>query len=169
MLQRLRGLRPAALPAAARAALVLERGERVISYAVGADGYVVATDRALHLPGGEPRIGWEHIEHAEWQRGGLHVRETAPFGEAPKEHAVRVTDSRTLPEVVRERVTSTIVVNQHAPLHGNLGVRVVGRRSPATDDVVWTLVFDSGLDPRDPELRARASQLLEEVRQQTGL
>lgn len=185
--------RRARLPASLRAALDLEPGERVIAHARAGStgpggsagsagsaghgaGYAVATDRALYLPdagqraAGTRRVGWEHIDHAEWQRGGLYVREVASLDEEPREHRVPVTAARALPETIRERVTSSIAINLHRKLDTTGGVRVVGRRRPGTvNEVTWMLVFDAGLDPRDPDLRARAEQVLAEVRQQTGL
>lgn len=140
-----------------------------MSHAPTGDGsHVVATDRALHLPGGV-RIAWERVEHAEWRSGGLHVRETAPRGEAVPEHHVRVEEPRTLPEVVRERVSASIVVNQYVHLDAKRGLRIVGRRRPDADVVAWSLVFDGSLDPTDPDVRARAERLLADVQRQTGL
>lgn len=165
----LRRLRRSALPSAARAALSLQSGERVISHAPTDDGsHLVATDRALHLPGGV-RIAWEQIEHAEWRTGGLHVRETAPWGQVAPEHNVRVAYPRSLPEAIRERVAASIVINQYLPLDERRGIRVVGRRRPGANAVAWSLVFDPGLDPGDPEIRAHAESLLADVRRQTGL
>lgn len=165
----MRRFRRGGLPAAARDALALERGERVLAWApAGKDSYLVATDRALHLPAGT-RVGWEHIDHVEWQRGGVHVREIAALDETPARHQVRVPEPFTLPDVVRERVTSSIAINQHVPLQGTRGVRIVARRRHGRDDVVWNLVFDAGLDVHDPQLRAHADALLAQVRRQTGL
>lgn len=157
------------LPAAVRAELRLEPGERVLAHADGDGGeYLVATDRALHLPG-ERRVGWEYVEHAEWDGASLHVREIVPMGEPARTHRVRVRGPGTLPDIVRDRVTASIVVNQYEQLAGGYGVRIVGRRKPRGDGVVWNLIFDAGIDPHDPEIRARAEQLLVEVQRQTGL
>lgn len=127
----------------------------------------MATDRSLRLPGGVA-VGWEYVARAWWDGEGLCVRETAPVGTRPVEHRVRVPEPGWLPEVIRERVTATIVVNQYARLRQEGGVRVVGRRRPGTDEVLWTLMFDSSLDPADDELRARAESLLTDIRRQTG-
>lgn len=152
-----------------RAELHLEPGERVLAYAGEEDGdYVVATDRALHLATGR-RVGWEHVEHAEWEGSGLHVREIVPLGEPSRVHHARIREPGALPEIVQDRVTSSIAVNQYVQLEGRYGVRIVGRRKPGGDGVVWNLIFDAGIDPRDPEVRARAERFLVEVQRQTGL
>lgn len=165
----MRWFRRRGLPAAVRASLPLQPGERVIAHATTRDDeFVVATGRALYLPDGQ-RVGWHRIEHATWKNGWLHVREVVTGGGGPApEHHLRLTEPRALPDAVRERVTATIVVNRYSPLVGERGVRVVGRRLPGTDSIGWTLVFDPGLDPDDPGLRAMAEQVLEDVRHQTG-
>ncbi|HEX6468725.1 MAG TPA: hypothetical protein VF069_06465 [Streptosporangiaceae bacterium] len=157
------------LPKAVRDGLALDRGEHVLAHAVTREGgYVVATDRALHLPASPDaslRLPWERVEQAAWQNGWLHVRENA--GAAV--HHLRLADPGSIPETVQERVTATIVVNQPATLPGGGRVRIVGRRPAGGDAVRWTFVFDAGLDPDDPELRAQAGELLAALRRQTGL
>jgi hypothetical protein len=151
------------LPAGLRPAL--ERGERVLAHAATRDGsYVVATERALHLPDGI-RLPWERVEQAAWRDGWLHVRVAG----ALVEHHIRLTGPGSVPETVQERVTATIAVNHQATLPGGGHVRIVGRRPPGGDTVRWTFVFDAGLDPNDPDLRAQAGRLLAALRRQTGL
>lgn len=156
------------LPATVRDALPLERGERVLAAAPTRGGsHVAATTTALHLPtpsGGFTRIPWERVDHATWKDGWLHVQETA----AGPDHHVRLTGPGSVPETVRERVTATIAVSHQAQLPAGK-VRIVGRRPAAGGEVRWTFVFDSGLDPSDPGLRAQAEQALEDLRRQTGL
>jgi hypothetical protein len=156
------------LPAGSRP--VLSRGEHILAHAATRDGsYVVATDRALHLPGPAAaafvRLPWERVEQAAWRDGWLHVRTTTD----PAEHHIRLTEPGSVPETVQERVTATIVINQQATLPGGGHVRIVGRRPPGGDAVRWTFVFDAGLDPEDPDLRAQAGGLLAALRRQTGL
>jgi hypothetical protein len=151
------------LPAGLRPAL--ERGERILAHAATRDGsYVVATERALHLPEGI-RLPWERVEQAAWRDGWLHVRAVG----ASAEHHIRLTNPGSVPEAVQERVTATIAVNHQATLPGGGHVRIVGRRPPGGDTVRWTFVFDAGLDPNDPDLRAQAGRLLAALRRQTGL
>jgi hypothetical protein len=60
-----------------------------------------------------------------------------------------------IPEVVNERVKASVVVQHHVPLRDDKGVRIVARRKPGGADVTWRVTFDPGLDPQDPDLRAR--------------
>ncbi len=162
-------LRRDPLPTAVRDALALQRGERVLATAPTRGGsHVVATTTALHLPapgGGFTRVPWERVDHATWKDGHLHVQETG--GRA--RHDVRLTRPGSVPETVRERVTATIAVSHQAELPGGGKVRIAGRRPTTGGDIRWTFVFESGLDPADPGLRAQAEQVLEDLRRQTGL
>ena len=73
----------------------------------------------------------------------------------------------SLPTVVYERVTSSVVVSERVALRGELGARIVARR--AGDGLRWTVTFDAGLDPRDPVLRAEADEALAELRATLGV
>lgn len=158
------------LPRPVRDLLDLTRGERILAHAAtGGGSHVVTTGQALHLPDGEGgfrRLPWEHILHASWSEQWLHVR--ADDGE----HHIRLTEPGSVPEVVQERVTATVVVSKHFDLPAG-GVRIVGRRppkakpSPARDELLWTLVFDEDKD--DAGLRAQAEQVLEALRRQVGM
>jgi hypothetical protein len=156
------------LPAAVRAALEFEPGERVLTHAATADGgHVVVTDRALHLPGGT-RLPWHRVEHARWEETDLVVT-----GTDRSSHRATVPEPGLLPEAVKERVTWSIVASRHVRLGDRGGVRLIARRVPAGDgrehDLHWDLVFDDGLDPDDPGLRALAEQALEDVRRSLGV
>lgn len=151
------------LPAGVRASLATEPGERVLAFTSSDDGHLVATTLALFLPDGT-RIPYETIDKASWDEDGLRLALTGGT-----RHEVRVPEPRLLPETLRERVNATIIVNKHVHLPGRGGVRLVARRRPAGEVVGWTLVFDEGLDPDDPGLRAQAEQALEGMRRSMGV
>ncbi len=142
--------------------MTLDKGERVLAVS----GETVATDSALHFPGDTRfvRLPWERVEQAAWKDGLLVVREVGGA-----RHTVRLSVPGSVPETVRERVTSTVVVSTHVKLREG-GVRITARR-PARRGAEprWTLVFDTGLDPSDPGLLAEAEQAMEDIRRQTGL
>ncbi|MFD0887796.1 hypothetical protein ACFQ08_24915 [Streptosporangium algeriense] len=146
-------------PAGVRAAVAPT--DRVLTYAEGPGGYVVATDKALYL--GETRLPWFRIDRGVWDEEGLTVVTTeGRTFRAPLPEPGRV------PEAVRERVMASIVVSQYAPLDARGGVRLVARRTD-DDQVLWEFVFDAGMDPQDPGLRALAEQALEETRRSFGV
>jgi hypothetical protein len=147
--------------------LALDRGERVLAQAETRDDtFVVATDKALHLPRGDgyTRVPWERVEQAGWREGVLHVYDTDRT-----EYQVPLPHGGSVPETVRERVTATIVASTQVPLNGGGNVRIVCRRAPGGGDMRWSLVYDKGLDPDDPAVRAEARRQLAEFRAQTGL
>ncbi len=142
--------------------MTLENGERVL--AVG--GRTVATNAALHFhgPDGVTRLPWERVDQAVWKDGLLIVREVGGA-----RHNVPLAEPGSVPETVRERVTSTVVVSSRVKLSRG-GVRIAARRpARGNGDLKWTFVFDAGLDPADPGLLAEAEQALEDLRRQTGL
>ncbi|MEV4835058.1 hypothetical protein AB0K05_11080 [Nonomuraea sp. NPDC049486] len=151
------------LPAGVRESLTTEPGERVLAFTPSDDAHLVATTLALFLPDGT-RVPYETIDKASWDEDGLRL----VTGDGTI-HAVRVAEPRLLPETLRERVNATIVVNKHVELPGRGGVRLVARRRPGGEVVGWKLVFDEGLDPDDPGLRAQAEQALEGMRRSMGV
>lgn len=137
-------------------------GERVLAWATCAEGTVVATRDALLLPGSS-RLPWPRIEHATWADAVLTV--TTVDGET-----IRLTldDPGDVPEVVRERVTSTVVGETHVRLRGKAGVLLVARRTE-TGEVAWSLRWDPGLDSRDPALARAAADALAATRSAWGV
>ncbi|MCX9189843.1 hypothetical protein C3Y87_00095 [Carbonactinospora thermoautotrophica] len=154
------------LPERVRAVLDLEPGERVLAAARADDGsYVVATDRALHrVPG--VRIPWHDVDQARWDADTdtLHLLQD---GEPRRAHRMRLERPGRLPETVRERVQSSIVISQRVRLSGKLGARIVGRRQPGREELLWRVLLDPGLDPDDPLVREAIEHALAELRAQT--
>ena len=159
---------------------VVAQGERVLSWAmVPGSGWAVATDAALYLPvlverspGGAGatslRLPWELITKASWTDEGALVVEGRPQARGRDQGwMVRLDDPRTLPTVVYERVTSTVVVSERVALAEDAGARIVARR--ADGGLKWTVTFDAGLDPTDPVLRSRAEEALADLRSTFGV
>src|SRR5262245_14548117 len=86
--------------------MTLDTGERILAVS----GDAVATDTALHFrdDNGFTRLPWERVEQAAWKDGLLAVREVGGA-----RHAVRLPDPGSVPETVRERVTTTVVISTH--------------------------------------------------------
>jgi hypothetical protein len=158
----------------AAAAVSLGPAERVLAAARAGDGrWVVGTDRQLYLPdqAGESYdvLAWERIDAATWEKDDdrLVVNLLPLDGMAARRLAVSLPEPGRLPELVRERVMATIVLNEHVPLVGRRGARVVGRRPPAGGSVLWTVVFDRGVAGDDPDVRAALDARVAEL--QAGL
>ena len=145
-------------------------GEKVLAWA-SAEGEVVAGTRAaLYLPGGV-RIPWEQVEAADWDLDSetLRVSEVGSWGEPRPTHSVVLTDPGRLLELVRERVTASVVLQRHVPIRGRRGLRVIARRAPAGErEVSWLFEYDEGIDPEDPFVEHAAQEALAAARDELG-
>lgn len=141
------------LPRAARPALA--RNERVVAWASTSDGQVVVvTNLGLWLPERKERIGWHLIHKATWSDPELTVVPAIEAGtgegylimadDAPV--AVSLVDADDVPIEVRKRISRSIAATTHHQLPQG-GVRVVARRVPGQDGVVWHVRFDDGTNP----------------------
>jgi hypothetical protein len=147
------------VPAEVRRRLDLESGERVLAGAVDSAGdWHVGTDRALHLGDGEGwrRLPWERVDRAGFDDDTerLRVVEVADFGEPEPAYELALVEPRRLLELVRERVTASVLLSRNVPVAGSRGVKVVARRSPVGGPVEWSFVLDDGLQPDDPRVVA---------------
>ena len=61
----------------------------------------------------------------------LRVVEVGTWGEPRAEHRFASPSPGRLLELVRERVTASVVLQRHVPVRGRAGVRVIARRAPA--------------------------------------
>ena len=153
----------------------LDRDERVVSWAPTADGgTAVATQRGLWLPGadGPERLSWHLVDKVTWRDGTLTVIAAADRGDGVLDEqpprSVRLARPRDLPPTVRVRVERSIAFTRHHPVPGG-GVRVVGRRVPGRDGVIWQLVFDRGVNRDAPAVRAMVAELVDQARAEIGL
>jgi hypothetical protein len=169
-----RGIRRSSLPADVRSALPLGSGERPLAYAQARHGlWWVGTLAALYLPRGSEwvRLPWEVIDHAEWEQdsGTLLVTKAADFGERQQQHRAEFDDASRLLQLIRERVTASVVLSRFVPVEGPAGMTLVGRRAPGTDgEIEWSFVLGAGLEPEDPRLREIAQQALVEAERELG-
>jgi hypothetical protein len=157
------------LPAEARDALPLHRRERLLAVARLADGsWIATTPRALVLPG--RRVDWSTVAHAEWsdERSQLRVDQLQTSDADAETHLLVLDEPGRVPEVVRDRVTSSIVASRHTPIDGRAGVRVVARRVPGEDELQWQVLVDRGLDPADPRVQATSDTAVSDLRRELG-
>ena len=170
----MRGIRRTSLPADVRSALPLGSGERPLAYAEARHGpWWVGTLAALYIPRGGDwvRLPWEVIQHAEWEQdsGALLVTQTADFGERQQQHRADFDDASRLLQLIRERVTASVVLTRFVPVEGRAGMTLVGRRAPGTEgEVEWSFVLGAGLEPDDPRMREIAQRALVEAERELG-
>ncbi len=144
-------------------------GERLLAWAITSEGPVGGTRDAFYLPRG--RVPWERVQASDWDRDTsvLRVSEVGSWGAVRPEHVMTVEEPRRLLELVRERVTASVVLQRHVALGGPGGVRVIARRAPRGDQPVeWLFEFDEGVDPADPTVLAAAEQALLAARDELG-
>src|SRR4051794_26165423 len=130
---------------------LLDRDERVVSWADTSDGAVIAaTPVGLWWPfaDGPRRMPWEHIDKAMWREGGelsvieADVVDDVLLVDRPAVSAVLATP-RDLPATVRKRIEANIVQRELVAVPGG-SVRFVARRRPAADGVTWWAHLEPG-------------------------
>ncbi|MFZ5849317.1 MAG: hypothetical protein ACOYX5_18255 [Actinomycetota bacterium] len=167
------------------AAAALRPGEKVLAGTRTTDGrWLLGTRDALQVvgtPGAEPgpvvepvetRIPWEQIERADWDGDAqrLVVVEVGEFGRVQPRHEFPVAEPGLLLELVRERVTASVVLQRRVAVHGKRGLLVIGRRAPGGDGAVsWAYQFDAGVDPEDPAVLAAAEAGLRAAEADLGM
>lgn len=166
---------PDPFPREVRAGLDLAPGERVLAAAQDANGrWHVGTDLALHIagPGRIRRLPWQRVERASWDpdEQRLVVVEVADFGQPESRTSLAVDSPGRLLELVRERVTASVLLVRHVPVQGTNGLKIVARRPPTGGgDIDWSFWLGDRLDPNDPHVRAAARRGLTEARSELGL
>jgi hypothetical protein len=147
-------------------------GERVLAWATSTAGAVAGTRLALYLPGPPPRrIPWEQVEAADWELDSetLKVSEVGSWGELRPTHELTLTEPALLLQLVRERVTATVVIQRHVAIRDKRGVRVIARRAPAgARDLSWLFEYDEGIDPADPFVEQAVQLALAAARDEVG-
>jgi hypothetical protein len=145
-------------------------GEKVLAWAASEAGPVAGTRSALYFPDGV-RIPWEQVEAADWDLDSetLRVTEVGTWGEPRPAYSLVLTEPGRLLQLVRERVTATVVIQRHVPIRGRLGVRVIARRAAAgTRELTWLFEYDEGIDPDDPFVEHAAQEALAAARGEIG-
>jgi hypothetical protein len=150
---------------------------RVLASAESADGtWLVGTRDALVVvpPGaGEAEVlPWERVQRADWDVGTskLTVERVEEFATPVVPMVVEVAAPGPFLQLLRERVSASIVVQKRVVLGRKRGLTVIGRRPPSGDgEVTWAYELDKGVDPADPTVLAAAEEGLREARESLGL
>jgi hypothetical protein len=149
-------------------------GERVLAATRDTRGqWMVGTEQALYLPGDDQwtRIPWQRVDQATWDRDAerLAVVEVADYGEPQPRHEIALADPGRLLELVRERVTASILLSRHVPVPGSDGVQVIARRAPVSGgEVDWSVRLADSLDPSDPDVARAVERAVAEAKAELG-
>jgi hypothetical protein len=141
--------------AEAQRSLPLVGGEHAL-VVVCADGgrWMAGTDRALYHSRRELSrapttaewvlLGWEEVAGLAWDADSGVVTVTGLLPTVPPRTVVPLSVKpalgETLAGLARERISSTDVVRTRLDLGQHGAVRVIGRRAPGTDELVWLAV-----------------------------
>jgi hypothetical protein len=148
---------------------------RALAVAETADGtWLVGTRRALAVVGPEDvrQIPWEQLQAADWdqEESRLRFSEVGEFGRPRPTYSFTLPDAepRLLLQLVRERVTASIVLQRRHVVAAKRGFTVVGRRPPTGGPISWMVEYDDGIDPDDPDVARAADAVLERAREDVG-
>ena len=132
-------------------------------------GVIAGTRDAIYLDG--VRLPWEEVEAADWDRESdrFRVSEVGTWGEPRRQHVFMIKEPGRLLELVRERVTASVVLQWHVTVTDRRGLRVIARRPPRGDRPVrWLYEYDEGVDPDDPAVREVAEAALRDAQAEVG-
>jgi hypothetical protein len=98
------------------------------------------------------------------------VAEVGEFGHKRPEHVLLVDEPGRLLQLVRERVTASVVLQRRVFVSGKSGFTVIARRPPGrSGEITWAYEFDRGVDPEDPGVMRSAEQALAVAKEELGL
>ncbi|NLT30797.1 MAG: hypothetical protein GXX86_10125 [Propionibacterium sp.] len=143
-------------------------GDRVLSWAHGYDTDEVwligLIDRLLvGRPGSWDEVGWHRIARGSWDRETDVLRWT---GYDRSRHRITLDDAGDFPELFRERINASIVL-QHAvtvPDDPGDGLVIAARRRLTGGEVEWHLTLARGTTWQTPGARETGEVILERLR-----
>ena len=160
-----------AVPATVRSAVE----GKVLAAVEAQDGtWVAGTREALWMvgPSGSPALRWEEVQRADWdlETSTFRVERVEEYGEPLTTYTFVLAEPGALLQLVRERVTASVLLQRRVDVERRRGFTVIGRRSPTgRGEVTWAFEFDRGVDPDDPLVAEAAGAALREAQQSVGL
>lgn len=155
--------------------------DRALAAAEAVDGtWLVGTRSELVLiapaAGGpapvETHVPWERVEGADWDRdqSRLRVTEIGRYGEPRPSYVFTLPELEPagLLQLIRERVSASVVLQRGQLVDGKRGFKIVGRRPPVGGPISWMFEYDEGIDPDDPAVVEAAEALLRRAREDVG-
>jgi len=167
----LHSIRAERVPPPVLAQAGLARGERVLAFANDGDRWLLGTRSALVLVGEDTvRLPWETVQAADWDQdeSSLTVSEVGEFGRPRSAYVFTLANPALLLQLVRERVTASVVLQRGFQVAGKRGFKVIGRRSPEGGPITWMHEYDAGIDPDEPDVAAAAAEALAQARADVG-
>ena len=156
------------IPKAALKEAKVASKERVVAWGsnqAADQAFVIATNEALYLQAA--RIPWIAIIKANWTDPFLELNIEGDNGQEQRLR-VPISDPGNLPAAVRAQVSANVVVSERLDLPDGSQCLVAARRKNR-DEIVWSVVFDAGVDSSNPEIREPADFALQELRASLGI
>ena len=143
---------------------------RVLAWGEGADGLVVAAltgGLAVHEDGQWRVHPWHEIGQARWDAEAGRLSWTTPEGGAE----AMMTTPRRVPQVVKDRVEASLVVDDRLTAPGNVPVIITARRDLAAPDrpLIWAVGAVDGRTLDRPGVREAAEARLVELKAELPL
>jgi hypothetical protein len=163
-----RGARRPPLPGDAAADLELG-DERVLAWSpLHGDGVAAATVQGLRVRTPQGRLvrrPWTDVDHAAWDEDSATLAVWWVGSRTPT--PLEVGEGSFLPEVVHERVRSSIVLTREVPLAGGRSLWVTLRKRP-DGSLLTQSVPPRGVRLSDPEVAALARRVEAELLEEAG-
>ena len=136
--------------------------------------WVVCTRDACWLVDGEgaEEIPWERVHRAEWDQESatLRIEPVEAYGAPVHARTLVVPEPGPLLDVLRERVTASVLLQRRVDVQRRRGFTLIARRPPSRPgEVTWAYEIDPGLDPHAPEVAEAAARALREAEESLGL
>jgi hypothetical protein len=147
----------------------LAKGERVMAETKSIDDKLtlIATQVALHID--ERAIRWDQVLTAKWEEPNLVLSVQMDPSSRAEQLSIGLEKARRFLEVVRDRVTSSVVMTERRSLPVGAVATFTARRRSDTGEVIWSVIFDGNPDLTNPELMEQAQQVLTDLRGSLGI
>jgi len=145
---------------APRAIAARVAGERALAFAaLGDDGWLVGTREALHvLTDTDVRVPWETVRAAEWDPDLDALSVSYVDGREPD--TFTLSDAGRILQLIRERVTASVVVQRPVRASVARGAIIVARQAPTGGPIEWSVDHRGSVDLSDPSVAAAISDAL---------
>jgi len=147
------------------AATAQGRSVRILAWATTADGYVVASPSALSVGDTDSwtHTGWHEMDRGGWDGATGQLSWSGYHGDP---QVVELTDPGRLPEVFRERVSASILLERFVPIVNGRGVTISGRRDPGSPSgqISWHTELGRGLTWQTPGVQTAVDEAVALVR-----
>lgn len=152
------------------------REPRILAWTHAQDGYCIGSPAALSHGTTErfEHVDWHLIEQGGWNAETRKLSWTLyADGASGRRGSVELAEPGRLPELFRERVAASIVLEQFFPFGGDQrsrGVIVSARRDLAGpgDAITWHTTLSRGLTWQTDGVRALADRVLRELQTEYG-